>query len=179
MKTKTTTNNKISELVESRITSICRKYGANAEDTAQAVRLELLEKMQDKHFAKQQPGYHIRFVKWAAAKYQQKASTYDRYVASEPEVADGEGELFAFDELSICADPTVDVEQQVIERQTRREIAAVLATLSPKQAKVCEMLMVGYQPSEIAAELEMSRASVSNITARMQAQMSALMGAVL
>jgi RNA polymerase sigma factor (sigma-70 family) len=168
----TTSITTLAEVLESRIVSMCRKYGPMAEDIAQHVRATLVEKMLDPHFASQQVGYHIRFAKWTAQKAFDACRTYDKYVGEEPVVQNEDGETASYFE-DLCAAPGQDVEQIIIERETAREIESVLAGLTPQQAKVARLLVNGYSQAEIVAQLHMSKSSVSHIVTRMQAAMRA------
>ena len=100
-----------------RIETISRKYGPQADDVRSHVTLAVLEKLQNPKFATQQIGYHIKFAKWAAAKYQQKATRYERYIADEPQAADNENET---DDVWSAIDEAIPGDVSAEERERRR-----------------------------------------------------------
>lgn len=151
-----------------RIETISRKYGPVAEDVKAHVTLALVEKLQDPHFAAQQVGYQIKYAKWEAQKFQQKAARYNRYVEDEPQITDefsGE-EVSAIDEI-IPGD--VSAEEHVIRQETIIAVRRAVLALTPQQRQVASLLGQGFKPSEVAERLGLSRSNVSHIADRMRA----------
>ncbi len=148
------------------------------EDAAQAVALKLLEVARaTPRFARQSSHYHVKRAAWEARHYREKSHIYDRYVACEPHALDPEdGEpVSAFDEY-LPAD-TLTPEDALIERDTLDSIHAAIDALPAAQRKVARLLAAGFDPSDIARKLGMSRSSVSHAIARARAALASALEA--
>jgi RNA polymerase sigma factor (sigma-70 family) len=158
-----------SPVLRSRIRSISRKYGHQAEDVEQHIWLTLFNLAEkDSAFARQSPGYWIKRAKWEGQRYIHACSTYDRYVESEQVIEGDYGEEVSnFDLISNgCPTPEEEVE--------RRQFYAAVNTLPIKQKQVIEMLLIGYRPDEIANKLGVSRSSVSHFINRARTQLAGM-----
>ena len=158
-------------ILQSRLTTIAGRYGAQAEDVRAAVTLALIEKANaEPSFSAQQLGYWVKFAAWSARHYAEKATTYDRYVEVEPMVTDEDGDTSsAFDELYAVEGPTV--ERQVEARERLAALAEAVAGLPKTQRRIAELLAAGYRQHEIADKLGITRGGVGMAVIRMRGRL--------
>lgn len=125
----------------------------DADDLLQNMALVLLEKGFNPAYG---AGYYLRLASWRARDCCQAARTYRAYVVHMPTLVDRDGETMDLAELMSAPDASPEDQFIAAER-----LADLQSRLTPEQARIVSLLLAGYRKSEIADQLGVSRARVS------------------
>lgn len=125
--------------------------GQDPEDLRQSFVLTFLERQAcDPSFIEQKNAFQLIAAKWQALHSVTKEDTYRRHV-----------DILEEDQLELIPGEGNNPEDLIIESESAEEILAIVEHLTSENQTVIRMIYLGYNESEIAQMLGISRPAVS------------------
>jgi RNA polymerase sigma factor (sigma-70 family) len=132
----------------------------DADDIYQEMIMTLITvSKQSPDFLSQKPSFIITKLTWCAKNKANASRIWTRYCPPDQLVTDPDGDETSFFEM--VAGPSPTPEKEVIMQELRDALQDLMETLTPRQRQVMTMLSQGYKPSEIAAEIGVTKSAIT------------------